>query len=189
MTGRTVAAVVGGAASNDEEREAGERDYCSSLLLCYLFFPSPVLCSSFFICWWRWQRRGLRTVAGKLGGSCCDGGSEAILLLCSAFLPVYNVLLSLPWLCCWQLTMLVAIGELGGAAWPVVLLPFSALSSVSGLLCSSYLSSKSSSPPPVCFPSLFGPISSLSVTALLLSSSPLLFPFFFFCFARASVLP
>jgi len=33
----------------------------------------------------------------------------------------------------------------GGAAWPVVLLPFSALSSVSGLLCSSYLSSKSSS--------------------------------------------
>ena len=28
----------------------------------------------------------------------------------------------------------------GGAVWPVVLLPFSALSSVSGLLCSSYLS-------------------------------------------------
>ena len=55
----------------------------------------------------------------------------------------------------------------GKAAWPVVLLPFSALSSVSGLLCSSYLSSKSSSPPPVCFPSLFGSVSSLSVTALL----------------------
>jgi hypothetical protein len=49
MTGRTVAAVVGGAASNGEEREVGERDYCSSLLLCYLFFPSPVLCSSFFL--------------------------------------------------------------------------------------------------------------------------------------------
>jgi hypothetical protein len=42
MMGRTVAAVVGGAASNGEEREAGERDYCSSPLLCYLFFLSPV---------------------------------------------------------------------------------------------------------------------------------------------------
>jgi len=63
----------------------------------------------------------------------------------------------------------------GGAAWPVVLLPFSTLSSVSGLLCFSYLSSKSSSPPPACFPSLFGSVSSLSITALLLSSSPLLF--------------
>jgi len=79
MTGRTVATVCGGAASNDEEREARERDYCSSLLLCYLFFPSPVFCSFFFICWWQWQRLGLRTVAGKPGGSCCDGGSAAVL--------------------------------------------------------------------------------------------------------------
>jgi len=55
----------------------------------------------------------------------------------------------------------------GGAAWLVVLLLFSALSSISGLLCFSYLSSKSSSPPPICFPSLFGFVSSLSVTALL----------------------
>jgi len=37
-------------------------------------------------------------------------------------------------------------------------------------------------PTPVCFPSLFGSVSSLSVTALLLSSSPLLFLF-------SSVLP
>jgi len=65
----------------------------------------------------------------------------------------------------------------GGAIWPVVLLPFSALSSISGLLCSSYLSLKSSSLPPVCFPSLFDSVSSLSVIALLLSSSPFLFLF------------
>jgi hypothetical protein len=45
MTGRTVAAVIGGTASNGEEREAGERGYYSSLLLCYLFFSSPVFCS------------------------------------------------------------------------------------------------------------------------------------------------
>jgi hypothetical protein len=43
MMGRTVAAVVGGAASNGEEREAGERDYCSSPLLCYLFFFVPCI--------------------------------------------------------------------------------------------------------------------------------------------------
>jgi len=30
---------------DSEEREAGEKGYCSSLLLCYLFFPSPVFCS------------------------------------------------------------------------------------------------------------------------------------------------
>jgi hypothetical protein len=28
-------------------------------------------------------------VAGKLGGSCCDGGSAAVLLLCSVSLPLY----------------------------------------------------------------------------------------------------
>jgi len=75
----------------------------------------------------------------------------------------------------------------GGAIWPVVLLPFSTLSSISGLLCSSYLSLKSSSLPLVCFPSLFDSVSSLSVIALLLSSSPLSLPFFF-CFVRASLL-
>ena len=52
------------------------------------------------------------------------------------------------------------------------------------VFCSAFCPKSS---PSVCFPSLFGPVSSLSVTAQLLSSSPLLFPFFFFCFARASL--
>ena len=42
--------------------------FLSLLLFVYLSFP-PFFCSSFIICWWRWQLLGLRTVAGKPGGS------------------------------------------------------------------------------------------------------------------------
>ena len=49
-------------------------------------------------------------VEGKRSGSC--GCSSSLFCVPPS---VYNVLLSLPWLCCWQLTVLVAIGELGGS--------------------------------------------------------------------------
>jgi len=95
---------------------------------------------------------------------------------------VNNVLLSLPWLCCWQLTVLVAIGELGELLGWWFSFPSQRCPLFLAFFVPFYLSSKSSSPPPVCFPSLFGSVSSLSVTALLLSSSLLLFLF-------SSVLP
>jgi len=61
--------------------------FLSLLLFVYLSFPL-FFCSSFIISWWRWQQLGLRTVAGKLGGSCCDGGSAVVLLLYYVFLPL-----------------------------------------------------------------------------------------------------
>jgi len=139
---------------------------------------------------WRWWRLcGLQPVVlppfspslfslPRLGNGV--GGAAAVLLvrvccLCQQRPPLFAVVV-----------LLIAHGAggnrgTGGAAWPVVLLPFSALSFISGLLCSFYLSSKSSSPPPVCFPSLFGSVSFLSITALLLSSSPFSSFFLMFC--------
>jgi hypothetical protein len=96
--------------------------FLSLLLFVCLSFPL-FFCSSFIICWWRWQRLGLRTVAGKLGGSCCDGGSAAVLLLCSVFLPLsvsVLLLLSLLLLLLRSLTMVerlslvVLLGGHGG---------------------------------------------------------------------------
>jgi len=62
--------------------------HCVSFLL-FSSSTSASPCSFFIICWWRWQRLGLRTVAGKPSGSCFDGGSAAVLLLCYVFLPLF----------------------------------------------------------------------------------------------------
>jgi len=159
MTRRTVAAVVGGAAFNGKEREAGERDYYSSLLLCYLFFFRP--CIMFFF------------LSAGGGGSDWDCrrwlGNQVAAAVMVVLRRFFSVLC--PSLC-------ISLSFASSFVSQVLLLTTGRTVAAGGGVAVLLLLLRKDIGPCVfffvvffCFPSLFCSVSSLSVTALLLSSS------------------